>query len=307
MAPLPPNSILQAAIRWLQQLRHSSPDRARAMFTAHPRYGDLTLTQYEAGLEWLQSAGLVSGSGSVHDARFAGTFSDEAAVLEAALEHAHPPWVRYADRIIGSADELPDDLVSAAECLGLDARDGLAAARQVWGKVDTSLREEIGNAGELALAQLLACNTAAEVIHVAAQADGYGFDIMVRSGRHRANLEVKSTTRRGRLSIYLSRNEYEVMRADPNWHLVVLLLDNARDVTAIGSVSSSWVREMAPADGSNESSWQSARFDVPPGVPRPGLTSSLPWALPGLPCDHILATGYRPGDQPAWLQYPISP
>lgn len=307
MAPLPPDSILRAAARWLQQLRHSPPDRARAMFTAHPRYGDLTLTQYEAGLDWLKSAGLVSASGTVDQARFAGVISDEAVVLEAALEHACPPWVRDADRIIGSADDLPDDLVGAAECLNLDPQDGLAAVRQVWGKVDTSLREEIGSAGEVALAQLLACNTAAEVIHVAAQADGYGFDIVVRSGTHRANLEVKSTTRRGRLSIYLSRNEYEVMRADPNWHLVVLLLDDARDVTAIGSVSASWVRETAPVDSSNESSWQSARFDVPPGVPRPGLTSSLPWALPTLPSDHILATGYRPGDQPAWLQYPISP
>lgn len=304
MATLPPNPVLQASLRWLQQLRHSSPGQARAMFTAHPRYRDLTLTQYEAAFEWLESVGLVANFGKLDDLRLAGALSDEAAILEAAIAHAQPPWVQDADQIIRSPDEFPEDLSAAVEALNLDHNDGLSVVREAWGKVDTAVRKEVGEAGELALVRLLKDCASAEVFHVAAQADGYGFDIVIRKDSERAHLEVKSTLRRGRLAFYLSRNEHEVMLRDPDWHLVVLLLDESRKIAAVGTVDSSGIRDSAPTDVSGECRWQSARLDVSPAMTQPGLTAVIPWAFLGLPDDHILTTGYTSNYYPTWFNPP---
>jgi hypothetical protein len=278
-------------------------NRARIVFSTSPGYNDLTLTQYSSALDWLHSVGFVDDQGVLTDPeRLAAQVSPAEALLQAAIEEAQPPWIRDADILVDSLDDLPADLVHATEALALGLHDGLAAVRNVWGKVDARFREEIGRAGELALVQLLRVNTASEITHIADRADGYGYDIVVRDGTRRANVEVKSTNRRGRLSFFLSRNEYDVMLSDPNWHLVVLLLDDSRRPAAIGSLDSSWIREKAPSDRTSEGRWQSARFNAPPSATRPGLVTSIPWAFSELPPDHILTVGYIPEYQPAWLQ-----
>lgn len=53
----------RAALRWLEQLRVTDVPRARALFTHHPDYADLTPVQYAEGLVWLRRRGLVTESG----------------------------------------------------------------------------------------------------------------------------------------------------------------------------------------------------------------------------------------------------
>ncbi|MGW0902661.1 protein NO VEIN domain-containing protein [Streptomyces sp. NPDC002853] len=52
-----------AALRWLEVLRVADVPRARALFTHHPDYADLTPVQYADGLEWLIRTGLVDRRG----------------------------------------------------------------------------------------------------------------------------------------------------------------------------------------------------------------------------------------------------
>lgn len=146
-------------------------------------------------------------------------------------------------------------------------------AGAAWGKVNNALWSEIGTAGELALVGLL--GTAAPeltVDHVAATRDGLGYDIAV-SGENEAHLEVKSTTRQDRLTIYLSRNEYHALRRDPDWELVAVRLDAERMPTAVATVPNDWISGQVPSDRSLHGRWESCRLDVPPDVPVSGISS----------------------------------
>ncbi|WP_093822236.1 protein NO VEIN domain-containing protein [Streptomyces sp. PpalLS-921] len=53
----------RAALRWLSFLHVADVPRARALFTHHPRYADLTPVQYADGLAWLRETGMVTSSG----------------------------------------------------------------------------------------------------------------------------------------------------------------------------------------------------------------------------------------------------
>src|SRR5690348_6733785 len=114
MAPLPPSPILQAALRWHKQLTHSTVERAQAIFSTVPGYRDLTLTQYSAAFEWLQSLGFVDELGEIVGGRRQAPYVSLAEdILQAAIEEAKPPWMPDADMIIDSIGDLPDDLVLA--------------------------------------------------------------------------------------------------------------------------------------------------------------------------------------------------
>nr|BFE76831.1 hypothetical protein GCM10020092_101320 [Actinoplanes digitatis] len=82
-----------------------------------------------------------------------------------------------------SPDELPEDAVHAAEALGLTPTAAFAHVITAWGKVDTAERVRVGMAGEVALVKLLRDCVDADVNHVAAAADGYGYDIAVHARR----------------------------------------------------------------------------------------------------------------------------
>jgi hypothetical protein len=296
MPSLPAEPVLHAAGRWVQHLRHSSAARARAIFTAHPDYTDLTPTQYETALSWLEEMGMVSEDGLLR----CDLNSVELALLEATVLHARPLWLRDADQLITSPDDLPDDVIMAGQALGLGPSEALAAVRTAWGKVDTTTRAELGAAGEAALTELLRDLTGVRVIYVAEYADGLGYDIRAEAADFRANLEVKTTTRRGRLTVYLSRNEFEVMRGDANWRLVVVLLGSERRADAVGTVDSSWISRQAPTDTSPLGRWESVRLDIPPGIVLGGLSSLGSSAIRQLGDQHLLrkGTGEKP---PAWL------
>ncbi|MET8786163.1 DUF3883 domain-containing protein [Streptomyces sp. NPDC004589] len=266
--PAPPEPVLRAAVRWLDRLPASGPARIRALFTAHSDFSDLTPTQYDAAYDWLGQAGLLDGAHSPIPAH--------RRVFDAAIAHSGALWLPDADLLIRGPDELPDDAVRTAQALGLGESEAYAQIAAVWGKVDADQRARIGAAGELALADLLTASTDASVEHVAAWADGYGYDIAVHAPHHRSHLEVKTTLRRSRLTVYLSRNEYETMLRDPHWELVAVRLAPDLQPEAVATLPKDWIAAQAPTDRGPHGRWESYRLDVPPGIPVPGIPRIAP-------------------------------
>lgn len=273
---LPPDPVLLAAKRWLEILPTSGGvPRAQALLTTHARYSDLTPTQYATALTWLRDLNLLDHIGSGVPAANQ--------VLAAIFEKAAPAWVQDADDFVRSPEELPNDVVTAGEALGLDPYAVYEQLISSWGKVDTAARERVGAAGEALLVGLLRKNSDALVEHVSTWSDGFGYDVAYSTETVSAHLEVKSTTRLGRFTVYLSRREYDVMLRDPNWVLVAVRLTAKLDLTGVGSVPSDWVAANVPRDVGQLGSWAAAKLNIPAevissGIPQLGgrLSTTLP-------------------------------
>lgn len=262
---LPPRPILVAAKRWLEILPSSGGvPRAQALLTAHTGYSDLTPTQYATALTWLRDAGLLEHVGSTAPA--------PNQVLAAFFDNAAQPWVRDADALVQSPDELPSDIVSAGEALGLDANGVYQQLVSSWGKVDIAARNRVGVAGEAALIALLGEIPGGQVDHVAAWSDGFGYDITFSHGSLVAHLEVKSTTRMSRFTVYLSRHEHSVMLRDEHWVLVIVRLGEDLHIDAVGSVPREWIAANVPRDEGPFGSWESVKLEVPVDV----IVSGIP-------------------------------
>lgn len=261
---LPPEPVLVAAKRWLELLPTSGGvPRAQTLLSTHTEYSDLTPTQYATALTWLRDLGLDENVDSPVPAA--------SRLFGAIFEKAPPPWVQDADLLVQSPDELPSDIVSAGEALGLSADGVYGQLVASWGKVDTSARERVGAAGEEALVAMLAAIPGGEVHHVAALSDGYGYDIAFTRSGEAAHLEVKSTIRRNRFCAYLSRNEYSVMLRDKSWVLVTVRLGDELDIIAVGSVPREWIATNVPHDEGPFGSWASVKLEVPADVIIPGI------------------------------------
>ncbi|GAA4687305.1 hypothetical protein GCM10025780_37750 [Frondihabitans cladoniiphilus] len=241
--------------------------RTRALLAGLSQYSDLTPTQYEESLSWLQRSQLFDLGG-----RQTRLVTNSEQLLEATLLLDSPAWFADADVLIQDETELPEDVLAAGKALGLDEVTTYSVIRRVWGKVDTELRRQIGDAGEEALLELLRQSVSARVDHVAAESDGYGYDISVTTDDFQCHLEVKATTRLNRSTFHLSRNEFETMKRDADWCLVLVTLD--RDLKLIGpirAISRPWIQRTAPTDTSWESKWEAARFNVPSEEQIPGI------------------------------------
>ncbi|WP_078625251.1 DUF3883 domain-containing protein [Streptomyces iakyrus] len=273
--PVPPDPVLRAAVRWLEKLPASGAARSRALFTTHSDYSDITPTQYDAAYAWIKDTGLLGETSS--------SIPLHCRIFDAAMEHSGVPWLRDADVLIRRPDELPEDALRAAETLGLTHEVAYAQVSSIWGKVDTEERSRIGSAGELALLELLSESADGRVEHVAAWSDGYGYDIFVDAHQRSAHLEVKTTLRVGRLTVYISRNEYETMLRDPNWELVTVRLTADLEVTAVAAVPKHWIADHVPSDRTSRGRWQSCRLDIPPDVPVPGIPSIVPMLTEAAP------------------------
>ncbi|PTR22926.1 uncharacterized protein DUF3883 [Rhodococcus sp. OK519] len=266
---LPPDPVLLAAKRWLEILPTSGGvPRAHALLTTHAHYSDLTPTQYTTALTWVRDLDLLVNVGSPIPAANQ--------VLSAIFEKAAPPWVKDADELVQSPDELPTDIISAGAALGLDASAVYEQLVSSWGKVDTAARERVGAAGEAALLVLLSQTLDGRVDQVSSRSDGFGYDIDVSLGEISAHLEVKSTTRLGRFTAYLSRNEYQVMLRDHHWVLVTVRLTADFEIAGIGSVPNAWIAANVPRDTSPYGSWASCKLEVPAevianGIPQLGM------------------------------------
>ena len=241
--------------------------RCRALFTTHTEYSDISPAQYDEAYRWLDETGLTQG---MDDTTPVGQ-----RVFRAVLLGGSVPWFPDADLHVREPAELPIDAARAAAVLGLSELDAFQEIHAVWGKVDAAARLKVGSAGEAALVRLLTRSTTATIDHVAAHSDGYGYDIAVRAGKHSLHIEAKATTRRNRLTFFLSRREYEVMRHDPLWQLAIVRLTDDLAISAVGTVDPSWIEAQVPDDQGPLGRWESCRIDVPTeqlvnGIPRLG-------------------------------------
>ncbi len=261
--PLPPEPVLRAAVRWLERLPNSGYRRCRSLFSTHPDFSDLTPTQYDTAYSWLHEVGLPDESRQ--------HISVPQQVFEAALLQL--PWFQDADILVQDPTELPEDALRAAQALGIEADKAFRHVHLAWKKVDLELRKRIGAAGEAALVELLRSSVAARVKHVSTYSDAYGYDIEVFDAGFHLHIEAKATLRRHRLTLFLSRHEYETMMHDPAWQLVAVHLSEDLRAEAICSVPAEWIQENIPSDHGFSGRWESCRLNIPPsqvasGIPR---------------------------------------
>ena len=293
---LPPEGILKGAVRWLHLLRTSTVEQALRIIAADSQYTDLTQTQYASSLDWIESLQILEfGEGT---GRLAPRLQllPEDQLLELlflrAVAHESPAWLRDADLLVHTSTELPHDVLELASTLGVAEDAAFRSVTRLHGHVDTKERERVGRAGEAALVTLLEACWPGSTTHVSMIDDSFGYDILFRSGRSEWHLEVKATTRRGRLVIHLSRNEHEVSLRDPRWRLVVVGIDDFSRLQAIVTVPTSSIVRRAPRDEVAESRWDSVSHDLRPD----DLQGGLPF-LPLLPAmtDELLLALVKSG------------
>lgn len=300
---LPPENVTRAARRWLDLLKRSSANQAWALLQANTVYSDLSPSAYLQALDWLRSLGFLEPVGA--DARLSPDMAGlppgplHQLLYARGLADDAPLWLPDADSLVTSPGELPDDAVALAEQLGLTDVQALAGVSQARGKVDTELTAKIGLSGELALCAALEAAWPGSTSHLAALDDGWGYDIaFAPAPGEEWHLEVKTTTRRGRLAAYLSRNEHGVAATDPAWRAVAVGIDSDGALAAVATVKVGVLADRAPRDTSHAARWASTRYDL--------RAADLDRGLPFLPCSASLAAaglkaGLDPGSRYAWM------
>jgi hypothetical protein len=299
-AVFPSKGILTAARRWIGLLNRSDFAQAAVLIRTNPQFADLTATQYALARDWLlETDVLQSTPGGL---RLAPALQDlspkETAVLLFArsLEASPPTWLRDADELVLKESELPTDAADLAVDLGISETEALLSIRQVFGHIDLAARSEVGKAGEACLVAALEATWPGSTRHVALEHDGLGYDIVVQTNNKNWHLEVKSTTRRGRLTLHLSRQEYEVSRIDPDWRLVALGLDTDLGLACVATVDKAIIDALAPNDEPGGARWESAGYELTPSMLRAGMDfleappakGDFPWFLKGRPSDPLV-------------------
>lgn len=306
-----PEGLIRASVRWLNLLQRSTVEQAAAILRSELKFADLSLTQYALALEWLEQLQIVRrgvyGLELSPEARVAP--EERARLLFArSLESSSPTWLPDADVLVLNTQELPEDASRLAQWLDLPEREVLALIREVHGHIDLAQRHAVGAAGERALLDLLESVYPGSTRYVAQVHDGFGYDLAVKVGGIERHLEVKSTTRRGRLTVHLSRHEYEIAKVDPAWVLVVVGLSQDNELRALGTVETALLLTRAPADIGPGTAWESARYDFAAGEVRRGLNLGPATSALG-PLDELtLSNGIvRPDERFVWLGEPRVP
>lgn len=299
---LPAEGTVRAARRWLYLLARSSFNQAAAVIKADPAAAELTQTQYAEGLDWLTLAGLIVpteyGLALAPMARESAVTDIDSWLFRAAIEQGRPPWLAEADDLVAAPEDLPGDAAKLAGVLGLSETTAVLAIRHAHGKVDLVERARVGAAGERELAAMLESIWPGSVTHRSLDDDGLGYDIDFSRRGTTWHLEVKSTTRRGRLAIHMSRNEHIVARLDPAWRLVVVGLSGNDEVEALATARKRTLLARAPLDQHPGTRWDSARHVLSAQDLSAGLSFLDDDDLPGMAA-HI--RGARPPSRYDWM------
>lgn len=272
----PPDTILLAAARWLRLLQRSSIEQASALIRADARFADLSVTQYAQALEWLAQLGLVrDGSSGQRPAPGLDLLSSaelDTLLLATILEATRPPWLQDADVLVRTAADLPEDVAGLASTLNVSDDEALLTIDMVYGKIDLEQRAIVGAAGELRLIELLEELWPGSTHHVAVEHDGLGYDVTFSNMGATWHLEVKSTTRRGRLVLHLSRHEHEVALRDPAWRLIAVGLEEGDQLACVATVKYDDLAGRAPEDRHTGARWEGVRYGVAPELLTGGLS-----------------------------------
>lgn len=277
---LPPEFTMRAAMRWLELLSRSTFRQASAIINAEPSYADLTLTQYAGALEWLKRCSLLTETeeGLTLSSLALRPAADNIGLMlfGAAVESSRPSWITASDDLIADAGDLPEDACRLARVAGVSPSQAAILIRQVHRKLDLEERARVGMAGERALVELLERNSPGSASHVALLDDGLGYDLEFSHESGVWHLEVKSTRRRGRLAVYLSRHEHEIAGLDTAWRLVIVGLDSEDRACAVATAHTAELLSHSPKDQDSAARWESARHllrqkDLAPGLPFCGL------------------------------------
>jgi len=250
-------------------------EQASALIRADVALADLSITQYAQGLEWLGRIGLVQdgpqGPRAVDGLDKLPPYELHARLLEASLDALRPPWLQDADLLVRTAEDLPQDIVSLAGTLNVSDDTALLTVGMVHGRIDLEQRAEVGSAGELCVIDLLEEFWPGSTRHVAAEHDGMGYDVAFTHDGAVWHLEVKSTTRRGRLVVHLSRHEHEVALRDPAWRLIAVGLDEERHLACLATIGYSDLAARAPQDRHSGGRWEAVRYAIAPEYVAGGL------------------------------------
>lgn len=303
---LPPETVIEGSMRWLRILRTSTLSQAWAIIRADINYTDLTTTQYASALEWLGTIGLVVDKrhAELSDAvKLLPDLQTNLLLFERCVEYAAPAWLRDADLLIPDSTELPQDVSKLAHALGLQRNHALHAIRHLHGKIDLAQRTRIGESGETAIVDLLESRWPGSTSHVSKVDDGFGYDVAFRHGNSEWHLEIKTTTRRGRLLIYLSRHEHEYGIRDPNWRLIIVGLNEHYQIKALATVRYLDLASRAPKDLCTDAKWQATSYELSPSDLEGGL-DFLPGPITssGMSDKHfLLSDGYLEKGLFAWM------
>jgi hypothetical protein len=218
------------------------------------------------------------------------------------LERSLPPWLADADSLIPDVAGLPQDATHLAALLDVPEPLAWATVQQIQGHLDLAARARVGAAGELALIAALEREWPSSTDHTSLTNDGFGYDIVLNLGETRWHLEIKTTTRRGRLVIHLSRHEYDVGLVDPTWRMVVVGLDEIDEARGVATVDAATIRERAPRDVAAATSWASARYELLPTDLSPGLSFLMPGCL--LDRHSVLSTANDASGHFSWMPSP---
>lgn len=302
---LPADGIARAAARWLRILGSSTVSQGWSLIRSDTVYTDLTQTQYALALDWLRALEVVNdgpqGLGLSPKLARLSQLQRNQLLFERALGFAGPPWLADADILIQDATDLPQDALRLAATLDVTERTAFDSIHYVHGKVDLAQRTRVGLAGEKALVNFLEAKWPGSTVHVAATSDGFGYDVQFTHSGTRWYLEVKSTTRRGRLVFYLSRHEHEVALREPNWRIVVVGLDDQLNLQAVATVRHLKVLARAPTDTTTEAKWQATSHELMPEDLELGLSFVAASADDPQSGHSVSPPGDAPAGQFAWL------
>jgi hypothetical protein len=259
-----------------------NPSQARAQWFSLPLAGEVDLDELKVAEVGLREAGLL---------RFLGNLLIPAPALSSLcqapgpvpfelllgliLEAASPLWLltattsgeHLATELV--PEEVEDALASVIEDPARREAFLLARARTVEAKelnaIGAAGEEAIVNACRAELKELGDEEAAHQVRRVSEISDELGFDVVApRIDGSVRRLEVKATRSAAlEATVFLSRNEFETGRFDPDWWLVVVRVMREGDHSILGHVGAVDLVGLMPVDRHDAGRWQVARVRLP--------------------------------------------
>ncbi len=256
----------------------SSIADARESYCRLPSDGLLALSDFDVGLRVLVDAALVEINGGdliVGEALAAIAAVDESAAIrllfDLLLDRRPPAWLRSAaGGTKVKVAVIPDRDREAIETVLADPAMREAKLLQAGRRVNAERLAEVGSIAEehvvlecrAELSDLGREDLAAAVERVSLISDQLGYDVVAPTlDRETRRLEVKATRRSSwRGEVFISRNEFEQGRVDPDWALVVVEVDALNEPTLAGWCRAEAIASLIPEDAHPMGCWASVRL-----------------------------------------------